>query len=242
MLAAQFVRWLDVRGGDAWLDFGCGTGALTGAILASAGPRLVVACDRSSAYADFAAMQTPDARARFVAAELPDLPRLDGGFDVAVAGLVLNFLPTPRDGVAALAARVRRGGVVAAYVFDYAQGMQMMRVFWDAASVLDPAARELDEGVRFPLCHPDPLRQLYADAGLDRIRVQALDVPTVFNSFDDYWAPFLGGQGPAPGYAMSLTAPRREELRTLVQSRLPIASDGTIRLTTRAWAVQGIAV
>ena len=202
----------------------------------------MVACDRSSAYTRFAARQTADARAQFVAAELPDLPRLDGGFDAAVAGLVLNFLPTPRDGVAALAARVRPGGVVAAYVFDYAQGMQMMRAFWDAASLLDPAARELDEGVRFRLCRPDPLRQLYAEAGLASVRVEALDVPTVFSSFDDYWAPFLGGQGPAPGYAMRLTASRREELRALVQSRLPIAPDGTIHLMTRVWAVQGTAV
>lgn len=155
---------------------------------------------------------------------------------------MLNFLPAPVDGVAALAARVRRGGVVAAYVFDYAEGMQMMRAFWDAVSLLDPAARALDEGIRFPLCKPEALEQTYRDAGLDRIRVQSLDVPTVFASFDDYWAPFLGGQGPAPGYAMSLTAPRREDLRALLQSRLPIAADGTIHLMARAWAVRGIAV
>jgi SAM-dependent methyltransferase len=239
VIADQFVRWLDVAAGAAWLDFGCGTGALTRAILAAANPRLVVGCDRSSAYARFAAVQTTDDRVQFVAAELPHLPRTNGGFDAAVAGLVLNFLPAPVDGVAALATRVRRGGVVAAYVFDYAHGMQMMRVFWDAVSLLDPGARALDEGVRFPLGRPEALERTYRDAGLDGIRVQSLDVPTVFHGFDDYWAPFLGGQGPAPGYVMGLPAQEREDLRALVQSRLPIAADGTIHLTARAWAVQG---
>lgn len=242
LIAAPFVRSLDVRPGGAWLDCGCGTGALTRVVLANAKPRLVMGCDRSPAYIAFASAQTAGGRAQFVTAELSSLPQTDGGFDAVVSGLLLNFLPAPLDGLAAMAARARRGGVVAAYVWDYAEGMQMMRVFWDAAGALDPAARELDEGVRFPLCQPEPLQQLFERAGLRDIRVQAIETATVFRDFDDYWTPFLGGQGPAPGYAMSLSAERRERLRDAIRSHLPVAPDGTISLTARAWAARGIAV
>ena len=98
----------------------------------------------------------------------------------------------------------RPGGLVAAYVWDYAEGMDLIRHFWTAAVDLDPAAADLDEAVRFPLCRPGPLRELWAGAGLVDVAVQPIDVPTPFADFDDYWAPFLGGQGPAPAYAMSL--------------------------------------
>jgi len=84
----------------------------------------------------------------------------------------------------------------------------MMRAFWDAAVALDPSARDLDEGRRFPLCRSEPLRALFEQRGMQRMDVRAIDVPTVFKDFDDYWSPFLGGQGPAPTYCMSLSAPR----------------------------------
>ena len=193
-VAREFLRWLAVRPGSAWLDFGCGTGALTQTILADAAPRLVTGCDRSPGYVAFARQQTADARAEFAVAELPDLPRIAEGFDAAVAGLVLNFLPAPAHGVTAMAARVRKGGTVAAYCWDYAEGMQLMRIFWDTAIALDAAARELDEGVRFPLCRADAFRELFRDAGLRDVLLQPIVVPTVFGDFDDLWTPFLRGQ------------------------------------------------
>lgn len=242
LVAAAFVRWLDVPPGGAWLDFGCGTGALAREILAKAHPRLVIGCDRSSAYTAFARAQTADERAQFVQADLSRLPQTDGGFDAVVAGLVLNFLPAPVDGLAAMAGRARRGGVVAAYVWDYSEGMQMMRVFWDAVVALDPPARELDEGVRFPICQPESLRQIFEGIGLREVDAHPMEIATVFRDFDDYWTPFLGGQGPAPGYAVSLTAERRERLRDLIRSRIPVMPDGTITLTARAWAAKGIAL
>ncbi len=241
-VAAAFVRWLGLPAKRAWLDFGCGTGALTRGILAATRPRLVIGCDRSAAYVAFAHSQTADERARFISADLSTLPHIDGGFDALVSGLVLNFLPAPLEVLAAMKARARPGGVLAAYVWDYAEGMQMMRLFWDAACTLDPPAKELDEGTRFPLCQPDPLRQLFEQAGLREVQVQPLEVATVFRDFDDYWNPFLGGQGPAPGYAMSLLPERRDCLRNLLRSRLPVESDGSIALTARAWAAKGIAV
>jgi SAM-dependent methyltransferase len=241
IVARRFLQWLAVPAGAAWLDFGCGTGALSQTILAEAAPRLVVGCDRSSGYVALARERTGDAHAQFVVAELPALPRVDGGFDVVVSGLVLNFLPHPGDGVSALRQRARPGGVVAAYVWDYAEGMQLIRGFWDAAIALDPAARPLDEGVRFPLCRPDALAQLFGSAGLRDVRVDPIDVPTRFRDFDDYWRPFLGGQGPAPGYVRDLSREHRDRLREALRERLPAAADGSIGLTARAWAVRGVA-
>jgi hypothetical protein len=132
-----------------------------------------------------------------------------------------------------------RGGTIAAYVWDYAEGMQLIRFFWDAAVALDPAAARMDEGPRFPLCRPDALVQLFAAAGLQRVEVTAIDIPTPFASFDDYWRPFLGGQGPAPAYAMALDEAARARLRDRLRERLPAQADGSIRLTARAWAARG---
>jgi hypothetical protein len=117
--------------------------------------------------------------------------------------------------------------------------MEFMQRFWDAAVALDRSAIELDEGQRFALCRPEPLARLFNNAGLREVQVRAIDVPTAFRDFDDYWTPFLGGQGPAPGYAMSMTAPRRAVLRERIHASLPVESDGSIHLTARAWAVRG---
>jgi hypothetical protein len=135
----------------------------------------------------------------------------------------------------------RRGGTVACYVWDYAGRMELMRRFWDAAAALDPAAAALDEAVRFPVCRPGPLRAAADSAGLEEVEVEAIDVATRFDDFDDYWSPFLGGQGPAPSYCMALSEARRERLRERLRATLPAGADGTIALTARAWALKGTA-
>ena len=134
---------------------------------------------------------------------------------------------------------VKPQGVVAAYVWDYAGKMQLMRHFWNAAAALDPLAYDLDEGRRFPLCQPDPLRELFQQAGLGGVEVRPIDIATDFRDFDDFWSPFLGGQGPAAGYAMSLSEDGRLALRERLRSGLPFALDGSIPLVARAWAVRG---
>ena len=159
--------------------------------------------------------------------------------DVVVAGLVLNFVPDPVVALAEMRRVARPGGVIAAYVWDYAGKMELMRYFWDAAVALDPGALELDEGRRFPLAAPGPLRAAFEGAGLEAVDVRSIDVPTVFASFDDYWTPFLSGVGPAPGYVVGLDDRARSALRDRLQATLPIASDGSIHLIARAWAVRG---
>ena len=131
-----------------------------------------------------------------------------------------------------------QGGTIAAYVWDYSGKMELMRHFWDAAGKLDPDAARMDEGVRFPLCRPEALEQLFAGAGLEAVEVRAIDIPTLFANFDDYWQPFLGGQGPAPAYAMSLDETARARLRDRIRARLPTEANGSISLTARAWAAR----
>jgi SAM-dependent methyltransferase len=239
LIAYQFVSWLKVSKGMRWLDVGCGTGALSRTILEMAAPSLVHGIDSSEDYVNHARRHIADSRARFDVGDATSLPYQTAFFDAVVSGLALNFVPEPAVAVSEMARVTQAGGTVALYVWDYAGEMQLMRYFWDAAAILDPAAKRSDEGRRFPICHQMPLRQLFWDAGLRRTETRAVDVPTVFHSFDDYWAPFLGGQGPAPSYAMSLGEDHRRELRELIRSRLPIKSDGGIELIARAWAVRG---
>jgi SAM-dependent methyltransferase len=239
-VAREFVGWLAAPPGRRWLDVGCGTGALTETVLALAAPGEVVGVDPSPAYVAFARERVDDPRARFGVEDARALRASPAAFDAVVSGLVLNFVPEPERAVSEMARVARPSGTVAAYVWDYAEGMQMMRHFWDAAGALDPAARELDEGRRFPLCRPEPLADLFRAAGLGKVEVRAIDVPTVFRNFDDYWSPFLGGQAPAPGYAMSLSRERRAALRERIRAGLPTDPQGEHPLTARAWAVRGV--
>lgn len=240
-VAEAFVHRLDVPAGRRWLDVGCGTGALTGTVLALADPARVDAVDPSEGFLERARAGIVDPRATFQLGDARSLPYPDRGFDAVVSGLALNFVPDPDRAALEFARIAAPGGLVAAYVWDYAEGMAMLRYFWDAATALDAAAAELDEARRFPLCRPQPLTDLWAAAGLDDVAVQAIEVPTVFADFDDYWSPFLGGQGPAPGYLMSLPDQHRRALRDLLRARLPATADGSIPLTARAWAVRGAA-
>jgi SAM-dependent methyltransferase len=239
LVAKVLLAWLRVGPQRDWLDVGCGTGALTDVILEHADPRSVKGIDPSSGFVEYAKAHIRSPIASFEVGDAQSLPVGAGEVDVAVAGLVLNFVPQPERAVAEMTRAVRPGGTVAAYVWDYAENMELMRYFWDAAIALDRAADALDEGRRFPICHPAPLAELFADAGLHAVEVRPIDVPTRFRDFDDYWSPFLGGQAPAPAYAMSLSEERRSALRDRIRASLPIAPDGSIDLIARAWAVRG---
>jgi hypothetical protein len=128
--------------------------------------------------------------------------------------------------------------MIGAYVWDYADKMELMRHFWDAAVELNPDAAKLDEGARFPVCRPEALTELFASVGLRGTEVTAIDITTSFAGFEDYWRPFLGGQGPAPAYAMALDDTTRARLRDRIRGRIPLQADGSIALTARAWAVR----
>lgn len=257
LVAERFVGWLcppgPLRSSDAgtpapasadgalpagrrWLDVGCGTGALTRAVLAGAAPAAVVGLDRSPGFLAVARRVHP----ALAVADGAALPVRPGSVDAVVSGLLLNFLPDPVAAVAGMARAARPGGVVAAYVWDYADGMQPIRRFWDAAVALDPAAAALDEG-RWSLCRPAGLTEAFTAAGLARVEVTGLTVPTRFRDFDDYWQPFLGAVGAAPAYLAGLPPDARDRIRERLRTSVPAAPDGSLPLSARAWAVRGTA-
>jgi SAM-dependent methyltransferase len=238
-VAPGFLAWLEVADGSSWLDVGSGTGALSEAILREAAPASVRAVEPAPAFLAHAVSRLSHAPFAAVQADAVALPFADGSFGAVVSGLVLNFVPDAQVAVREMLRVAHPGATVAAYVWDYAEGMELLRIFWDAAVEFDPGAKVLDEGRRFPICRPDPLRACFEAAGAIEPEVRPIEVPTVFRDVGDYWSPFLGGQGPAPGYVASLDGPSRDRLRDAVVSKLPIEPDGSIRLTGRAWAVRG---
>jgi SAM-dependent methyltransferase len=237
-VAPTFLAWLEIPPGRRWLDVGCGTGALTGAILACCDPLSVRGIDPSEAFVTHVRATVTDARATFASGDAATTGLGDGEVDVVVSGLVLNFVPDLGAALAEARRVVKPGGRVAGYVWDYAEGMQLLQRFWDAVMALDPAAQQLDEGARFPNAAPGPLAAAYNAAGLEAVEVRSIEVPTVFADFDDLWTPFLGGTGPAPAYVASLPGPARDALRERLRASVG-PSAGPIRLTARAWAVRG---
>ena len=239
LVAREFIRWLAVPEDRIWLDVGSGTGALSQTILELARPRLVKGIDRSEGFVNTARSRVNHAKVQFDTGDAQALPVEAETYDTAVSGLVLNFVPQPAQMLSEMARAVRKNGTVAIYIWDYAGRMQFMRHFWNAAAALDSAASDLDEGRRFPFCNPESLAKLFNEAGLLRTEARPIDIPTDFKNFDDFWNPFLGGQGPGPGYAMSLSEERRAQLRDRLYNSLPFAVDGSIQLVARAWAIKG---
>lgn len=239
LVAHEFLDWLAIPHGSCWADVGCGTGVLSAEILRRCAPESVVGIDRSAGFIHDAQRQLADPRVRFEVGDATALPLEPATCDVAVSGLVLNFVAEPAAMVREMIRVTRPGGIVAAYVWDYAGGMTMMRHFWDAAIAVSPQAAALDQAERFPICQPQPLQALWQDLGLTAVHVRAIDIPTVFHDFDDYWTPFLGKQGAAPTYLASVDAQTQQRIRALLETRLKPGPDGTIALTARAWAVQG---
>jgi len=240
LVAREFVAGLGVRSGARWLDVGCGTGALTRAILEAPDPSSVIGVDSSEAFVAVARERTPDPRARFEVGDARQLPLPDASCGAVVSGLAINFVPDAARGVAEMARVACPGGTVALYVWDYAARMEPLRRFWNAVVSLDPAARDLDEALRFPVCRPEALDALFRSAGLTKGETRPIDVVAVFDDFDDFWNPFLGGQGPAPGYVSSLPEERRAALRERLRAMLPVRGDGSIALNAGAWAIRAL--
>ena len=240
-LAGDFLTWLGAPDGLHWLDVGCGTGALTTAIATQCKPASVVGCDPAEPLLDYARENMPDQRVSFVTAGSGSLPRRRGGYGAITSLLAFNFFPDADAAIQEQRTLASNGGVVSACVWDYAEGMQFLRRFWDVAKEIEPKALELDEGARFPICRPDSLKALFERAGLIDVSCEPLEIRTTFMSFEDYWSPFLGGTGPAPAFVSSLDPEQREDLAQRLRSALAIGGDGAIELTARAWATKAVA-
>ena len=199
----------------------------------------VVGIDPAPAYVAYARSQQSGARVRFEEGDARQLRFETGSFDRTLSLLVMNFIPDPAAAVREMARVTRPGGTVAAAVWDYGQGMEMLRLFWDEVVKFIPAAEALDER-HMPLSRQGELAALWRQHRFDDVSEEALTIETRFDSFDDYWSPFLEGQGPAGGYVQTLSDRQREQLRLRLRARLLDGRpDGPIVLRARAWAVRG---
>ncbi|MCB0533548.1 MAG: class I SAM-dependent methyltransferase [Saprospiraceae bacterium] len=238
-MAPVFLNWLDLPAGLDWLDLGCGTGALSEAISKNCRPASQTGVDPSPEFLEKAKTKLAG-KGSFAVGSASAIPTQDHTVDVVVSGLALNFFPDLDAALAEMQRVLKPGGTLAAYVWDYADRMDFLRIFWDTALEIDPASKALDEGVRFKICNRIELEKAFSGSGLAGVETALLDIETVFANFDNYWTPFLGGQGPAPGYLASLNPPKREAFKLAIQKKLPVEADGSIRLLARAIGVKGV--
>jgi SAM-dependent methyltransferase len=238
-LAPLFVRFAGVRDGESVLDIGSGTGALTAAVAKAAPSSRIVGVDPSASYVALAQSRQGSALIEF---EIGDAQRLrfgDATFDHTVSLLVVNFIPDVRKALGEMRRVTKSKGTVAAAVWDYGEGMEMLRTFWDEAVALAPSSAAQDER-NMPLCRRGDLAALWREQGLRDVVEEGLTIETRFARFDDFWTPFLEKQGPAGAYAASLSAEDREALRLRLHRRLLGAGpDRAIVMHARAWVVRG---
>lgn len=237
-VADQFVQWLGVPAGLRWLDVGCGTGALSQAILKRADPATLIGLDPVEAFIERASGTLTDPRASFRLGSAADTGLPDGAADAVVAGLVLNFVPDVGAALAEWRRVLARGGAMGAYVWDYARGMGFIRHFWDAAVAVDPAAAARDQGGQSGIAGEGQLEAAVRAAGFVAVEARSIATPTVFADFDDLWEPFLGGTGGAPGYVATLNDVHRDAIREQLRQSVSAERDGSIHLEARAWAIR----
>ncbi len=238
-LALPFLEYAGLEEGDLVLDVGSGTGALSAAVLSHTETTRVVGIDPSSAYLAYARQRTGNQRATFEQGDGQQLRFADASFDKTLSLLVINFIPDPGKALDEMIRVTRPGGIIAAAVWDYDQGMEMLRIFWDEVVALDPSSEMRDER-HMPLCKPGELASLWEQHGLVGVEEAPLVISLEFASFEDFWTPFLERQGPAGAYVASLNEPARLQLEQRLRLRLqPQGSSGPIRLSGRGWAVKG---
>lgn len=215
VLATPFADAADVAPGRTALDVGCGPGALTAVLVSRLGAQAVRACDPSPPFLDACVARHPGVVVRAGRAE--SLPFEDASVDHALAQLVLHFVTDPERAAREMARVVRPGGVVGACVWDLADGMQMLRQFWDAALSLDPDAPDEARALRFG--RPGEIAELFTSVGLEDVRESTLTVASTYTSFEELWAGFLAGVGPAGAYCLSLAEEDRVRLRSALFAR-----------------------
>ena len=238
LVAESFIDWLSPSSGLKWIDIGCGSGALSETIINNNEPAELTAIDQSEAFVK-TAQKRLGSRVHCRVGDALLLPLDNSSVNIAVSGLVLNFIPKPEKALSEMRRITNTGGTVAAYIWDYVGKMDFLRYFWDAAVDIESEAFNLHESKRFPDSNAGALKKLFEKAGFVNIETTSFEITTHFRNFDDYWKPFLGGQGPAPGFVLSLDEDKKNKLRHTLKARLPTQPDGSISMVARAWAVRG---
>src|ERR1022692_2885579 len=220
LVAPQLIDFTDVPDRGQFLDVGSGTGALSFA-LAERKPRVHVrGIDPSKEYVEYANSRNPfPDRVTFETGDAQQLRLADASFDASLSLLVFNFIPDPVKALREVRRVTKPGGQVSASVWDYGDGMKMLRAFWDSAVNLDSKAEKLDER-HMPVCRAGELSGLWRQGGLENVHEQPQVIAMRFESFVDYWDAFLLGQGPAGVYVKSLSRDQVHALRGEVKSRV----------------------
>jgi SAM-dependent methyltransferase len=239
LLAHEFLNWLSLPSDLRWLDACCGSGVLTEAIVDRCAPARVAGIDVSPQQIEFARVHRLRPAVSFETGDAMALPFTDSSFDVAVCGLGLNYVSEPERALQEMRRVTIPDGVIAVYVWDYAEGTRFLREFWDAAESADDEALAHDQAWRFPLCNREALGELFESVCLQHVRIGGLDISTRFASFDDYWRPLLTGQGSAPGYLATRDEHTQSAIRERLRASLTTDSEGAIQLPARAWAARG---
>jgi SAM-dependent methyltransferase len=235
-LSPRLIEFGRVEPGMAVVDVGCGPGPLTERLVERVGAGSVAAADPSEPFVTAARERAPSADVRQAAAE--ELPWEDDSFDAALSQLVVNFMRDADAGVSEMRRVVRPDGVVAACTWSYADDMQMLRGFWDAARRLDSGAP--DEGSQMRYRTVEELDELWRRVGLTEVETDHLSVETGYTDFDDLWEPFTYGVGPAGVYLAKLDSEQRDQVRTELFKGLGEPT-GAFTLTATACAVRGLA-
>jgi SAM-dependent methyltransferase len=239
-LAPLLVKFAGVQDGNAVLDVGSGTGVLALHIGAAVPSSRITGVDPSAAYVNFAQERAITKKVNFKVGDAQQLCFSDSTFDRTLAMLVMNFIPDRAKALREMIRITRPGGVVAAAVWDYGEGMEMLRIFWEEAVALNPAIASRDER-HMPLSRKGELEAFWRENGLLEVEEQPLTVQLDFSSFEDFWTPFLAGQGPAGAHVASLTAEQQSELQSRLRRRLlGDRPDRPITVQARAWAVKGV--
>jgi len=239
LLAPQLVAFAGVKDGDRVLDVGAGTGSFGSAVEARMPSSRIDGIDPSAGFIAYAKKTAKSDRAHYEVGDAQAMKFADASFDNTAALLVMNFVPDHNKAIAEMRRVTRPGGVVSACVWDYNEGMQSLRFFWDEAVALDPAIEPKDER-HMKLSHQGQLVDLWKTAGLVNVREKPLTISQAFSSFDDYWGPFTKGAGPGGAYVVSLPADRRRRLEANLHKRvLGERRDGAFALKAKAWCVRG---
>jgi SAM-dependent methyltransferase len=238
-LAPLLVRFVGVRDGDSVLDVGAGTGALTAAVATMAPSSRIIGIDPAAPYVALAQSQHGGALISFEVGDAQQMRFASATFDRTLSLLVFNFIPDAPKALDEMKRVTKPTGTVAAAVWDYGEGMEMLRVFWDEAIALRPASAAKDER-NMPFCRRGELASAWREQGLENVVEDGLAIETRFASFDDFWTPFLERQGPAGAFTASLTPSDREALRSRLRRRLlGTGADRAIVMHARARAVRG---
>jgi SAM-dependent methyltransferase len=239
LVAPLPLDFTDLPGSGRVLDVGSGTGSLAFAIAER--KSRVLGIDPSKEYVAYANSRNPfPDRASFQVGDAQQLRLPDAIFAASLSLLVFNFIPEPSKALREVRRVTKAGGRISAAVWDYSEGMRMLRVFWDAAVSVDARAERLDEK-HMPLCRAGDLSHLWKRGGLENVQEQPLDITMRFESFADYWDPFLLGQGPAGSYVRSIDHDRLPVLRDAVKRGLSISGENVpFALPARVCAVRGI--